>query len=322
MRHIHVPTTLFIALTAALAWGGFQASAVAQPATQAIPAAAQQLTAQPAPAPPGVAVAPTTVLIPEDRSALETRERLVRLLEMYPPTLARVFKLDPTLMANPAYLAPYPSLAAFLSQHPEIAHNARYFLESIPGGDYYVTRTPTRDEAVMTMWENLMAGTAILLVILAIVSTLIWLVRTLLDHRRWLRLSKIQVEVHTKLFDRLTANEDLLAYIQTPAGRRFLEAAPIAMEPADSALGSPARRVLWAVQAGLVLAAGGIGLLVVSWRTPPEVAQAISVIGVLALALGIGFVLSAGVSLLLSKRLGLFERPAAAGGGQAPLEGA
>ena len=174
----------------------------------------------------------------------------------------------------------------------------------------------------MVMWENLMAGTAVFLVFLAIVSTLVWLVRTLLDYRRWLRLSKIQVDVHTKLFDRLTANEDLLAYIQTPAGRRFLEAAPITMEPADSAFGSPARRVLWAVQAGLVLAAGGIGLLVVSSTTPPEVGQAISVIGVLALSLGIGFVLSAGVSFLLSKRLGLFERPAAAGGGQAPLEGA
>ena len=33
------------------------------------------------------------------------------------------------------------------------------------------------------------------------------------------------------------------------------------------------------------------------------------VVGILALSLGVGFVLSAAVSWLLSRRLGLFERP-------------
>ena len=46
-------------------------------------------------------------------------------------------------------------------------------------------------------------------------------------HRRWSRLSKIQTDVHNKLLDRFTSNEDLLAYIQTPVGRKFLESAPI-----------------------------------------------------------------------------------------------
>ncbi len=59
---------------------------------------------------------------------------------------------------------------------------------------------------------------------------LTWLIRTFIDYRRWLRLTRIQTDAHTKLLDRLTSNEDLMAYIQSPSGRRFLESAPIALD--------------------------------------------------------------------------------------------
>ena len=66
-------------------------------------------------------------------------------------------------------------------------------------------------------------------------------------------------------------------------------------------------RILWSVQIGVVLFAGGLGLLFVSNRVLEEVAQPLFSIGVLALAVGAGFVVSAGASFLLSRRLGLFE---------------
>jgi hypothetical protein len=62
------------------------------------------------------------------------------------------------------------------------------------------------------------------------------------------------------------------------------------------------------VQVGLVLVCAGIGFTFLSGRTLPEVASLLWVIGVLAVSLGVGFVLSAGVSWLLSRRLGLLER--------------
>ena len=64
----------------------------------------------------------------------------------------------------------------------------------------------------------------------AFIGVLIWLVRAVIQHRRWLKVSNIQSEVHLKLMDRMTTNEELLAYIQSPAGRRFLESAPIQPE--------------------------------------------------------------------------------------------
>jgi len=39
--------------------------------------------------------------------------------------------------------------------------------------------------------------------------------------------AKVQAEAHTKLLDRLTSNDELLAYVQSSAGSRFLQSAPM-----------------------------------------------------------------------------------------------
>src|SRR5690348_4380280 len=76
----------------------------------------------------GTAAPDPRVIQVVDGNARETRDRLSRMLTQYPTTLAEVLRRDPTLLRNDAYLAPYPALAAFLGQHPEIAHNPAYFL--------------------------------------------------------------------------------------------------------------------------------------------------------------------------------------------------
>jgi hypothetical protein len=144
-------------------------------------------------------------------------------------------------------------------------------------------------------------------VFLTVTVALAWLVRTLLDWRRWTRLARVQSEVHTKLLDRFTSNEDLLAYMQTPAGSRFLESGPVLMEAAPRGVSAPVSRILWSVQLGIVLAVGGIGLMLVSGRVLPEVAEVLSIFSVLAMALGVGFVLSALVAWIISRRMGLFD---------------
>src|SRR4051812_47061648 len=55
--------------------------------------------------------------------ANEVREELRSLFQQYPPTLREVLMRDPSLLTNASYLSPYPALATFLGQHPEIAHN-------------------------------------------------------------------------------------------------------------------------------------------------------------------------------------------------------
>jgi hypothetical protein len=256
----------------------------------------------------GPAPRDTTAITTVGGSAEETRRDLEEVLKAYPPTLPRILRLDPSLLSNPEYLRPYPGLAAFLGQHPEVAHNPGYFLSGYDG-NYGVRETA--QERALSMWRNAIEGFMIGLLLLGIAGALMWLIKTLVEHRRWSRLSKIQTEVHNKLLDRFTANEDLLAYIQTPAGRRFLESAPI---PLDSprAIAAPVGRILWSAQAGAVFTVLGGGVYLVSQNTLEEVGAPLGAFGVVIIALGVGFIASAVLAYVLTRRFGLMSEPGAA----------
>jgi hypothetical protein len=251
-------------------------------------------------------VAPPSQQIPvfqETASARETREQLVRLLRQHPPAVGEVLERDPSLLTRADYLSPYPVLWAFLQKHPEIARNPSFFL-----GDFRYYE-PGPQNTSLEMFQMILAGTGVVMGVSAFLGVFVWVVRSIIDHRRWLRLSRVQAEVHTKLLDRLTTNEDLLSYIQSPAGRRFLESAPITMEQEPRATTAPVGRIIWSLQAGLVLAALGAGFWFVQQNVSPEAAEGFFIIGVLAMSLGVGFTASALLAYVVSSRLGLVPRP-------------
>jgi len=244
--------------------------------------------------------APTALTV-EPPDAQRTREALSALLERYPPELRGILALDPSLLLNQSYLGPYPALVSFLKAHPEVARNPVY----------YVGQGPRfrQDHAtqVIEIWRDVLNGVGIFAGFGLAVGLLVWLIRTLIDYRRWVRLAKVQTEAHTKLLDRFTANDDLLAYIQSPAGSKFLESSPIKLDAGPRTVSAPLGRILWSVQGGLVLTAGGLGLQVVSAQVGENASQPLHALGVLAIALGLGFVISAIISFVISKRLGLIE---------------
>jgi len=154
------------------------------------------------------------------------------------------------------------------------------------------------------MMQVILAGMAGGTVLIGVLSVFVWLIKTIVDHRRWLRTSKVQVEMHGKLLDRLTTNEDLLAYAQSPAGSRFLESAPIALD-AESRASAPVSRIIWSMQAGIVLMALGGGLLFVQKDAIDEVRQALSVIQAIVGSVGVGLIVSAVAAYVVSGRLGI-----------------
>jgi hypothetical protein len=243
----------------------------------------------------------------EGRDANRTREEFHRVLEKHPPSLGRVLKLDPALMHSPDYLATYPAVSAFLARHPEVARDPGYFLAGVRA------EADDRPQDARTQayraWERMTEGALALCVMATIVGSLIWLIRTMIDYRRWGRLSKVQQDVHTKLLDRFTSNDDLMAYMRTPAGERFLQSAPIALDGDARPMAAPMRRILWGIQAGMVLLAGGVGLQFVSRRVLEDMSGAVSAVGILAGALGVGFLAAAAASYQLSRRLGLIDAP-------------
>ncbi len=259
---------------------------------------------QPAPS-TGTETTATTaaVNIGSEDDSRNTREEFRELLRRTPPEVGKVLKLDPTLFTNKQYLDTYPALQAFVTKHPEVMHNPAFYLDGV-----YIGESDPRSPS-HRMWQETMEGIFIFAIFSTIVSVVVWLIRTLVEQRRWSRLSRVQTEVHGKVLDRLTSNDELLRYIETPAGRRFLESAPIPVDAAARQVSAPVGRILWSIQMGLVVAAAGIGLQWVSSGVDKDAAQPLYALGVVALCVGIGFVVSAIVSFILSRRLRLFEPP-------------
>jgi hypothetical protein len=233
-------------------------------------------------------------------AAQKVRDDFMQVLQKYPPSVGQVLKLDQTLVTSDQYLAPYPAIIAFLNQHPEVRRSPSFYLDPVRHSYDGFYQDP-RERA----WNNTVEMVGVFIIMLTIVGTLVWLIRTAVDYRRWGRLAKVQAEAHTKLLDRFTGNDELLAYVQSPAGARFLKSSPITLDGSDKPMGAPLARILWSMQAGVVLAALGIGLNFLSRNVEPYRAEPIFVFSTLALSVGVGFMISAAASYIMSKRLGL-----------------
>ena len=156
----------------------------------------------------------------ETRDARETRDRLNEIFNQYPPSVREVLRIDPTLMYRADYIANYPMLAAFLEQHPEIAHNPRSSSASAGSRSRTTIRGSKRARASAQRRR----------------------VRRYRahrhDHHDRHHLSraepssntgagsapcKAQNELNTKLIDRFASSDDLLAYLQSPQGKVLTE---------------------------------------------------------------------------------------------------
>lgn len=257
---------------------------------------------------------------PNDQDVPATQTKLIRLLRQS-PTLTTVVSHDPSLLSNQDYVARNnPQLAAFLAEHPEVTRNPEYYLfthlnhengqpdealERAVWPDVY--RSQGQPSAFERMWSDMVPLIAFAFALIA----LFVLARMFVENRRWSRIFKLQSDVHGKLIDKFTSNQELAAYMETEAGRKFLEAAPIPIGiEQDRRMPSAVARVLTPLQAGIVMVLLGIGLLSLR-RAGPDTDTPMLFFGTMVLMPGIGFIISAGVSWLLAAKLGLMPADAA-----------
>jgi ABC-type multidrug transport system fused ATPase/permease subunit len=237
----------------------------------------------------------------EASNTFTTRDQLTGILRGSPSELGTILALDPTLLSNEPFLAGYPELAKFVAENPEVKRNPRFYLAEF--------QVPTNRR---TTFDEFMEGLTILGIFTLVAFALSWLVRTTIEQKRWNRLSRTQNEVHNKILDRFSSSEELLAYIRSPAGTRFLESAPIPLnaDPQQATHNNaPFARILWSIQLGVIVVAGALGMLLVSLRLDPESAQGVFSMGVIALFIGLGFIASAAVSIILPRKLGMTPQP-------------
>jgi hypothetical protein len=251
---------------------------------------------------------------PANESELDSvRAQLLKLLRMS-PRLTMVISMDPSLLRNQEYVNQNnPQLAAFMQSHAEIARNPEFYLfAKLPNGrnqdvPYLIQRAvwPEISRNNQGSWMNTLIPFCIFLVIS---FAILWLLRMLLQNRRWTRIFKVQTEIHNKLLDKLAGSQELFSYLGTEAGKKFLEMAPIATAMESSqrpGFLSPITRILAPLQFGIVSTLAGIGMLFIKGYYNDN--GALLLLGTLALMLGLGLVISAGISWILARRLGLFS---------------
>jgi len=96
------------------------------------------------------------------------------------------------------------------------------------------------------------------------------------------RTSKRITDLHARLLDRFTGNQELIAFLEGESGRRYFEAL-------ESELKDPLSRLLNGIQLGIVLVLLGISLVVLRNTQTDDVARnTLLLIGVPATAVGRG----------------------------------
>ena len=286
-----------------------------------VPDVQSQQSAPAHPRQPRVEPAAATPPASSDADSSATQDQLIKLLRLS-PTLTTVVARDPSLLSDQEYVArSNPELAKFLGSHPEVVRNPGFYLFShLNRGrgrpDEELERSiwpdlvpaPPQDSAVRDMIGPFFAC----LFGLCLLGSFLWLLHMFLENRLWSRIFRLQTEVHSKLIDRFGNNQELLAYMGTEAGKRFLEAAPIPVDfnHDQQRVPNAVARVLTPLQIGVVLTLLGVGLLMLRYSVS-DLATPLLVFGIVVLMPGLGFIISAGITWYLAGRLGLMPESSA-----------
>jgi hypothetical protein len=126
-----------------------------------------------------------------------------------------------------------------------------------------------------------------------------YLVKLVSNNRRRRNQVQLQFDLQNKLLDKFGTSQELMEYLGTDAGQRFVSFAP--PEP-----DSPYARIMSSIQWGIVLLTAGSAFMFLRNQIPDGF-EAFTMIGALGIALGIGFLISAAVAFFLSKSWGVIN---------------
>lgn len=129
-----------------------------------------------------------------------------------------------------------------------------------------------------------------------------YMTKVFVDAFRRSRQMRIASEFHTKLLDRIGSAEEFGRLLQTEGGQRFIES--ISMERHD-----PLARVSGSLQTGIVMTVFSLGLIYLAGRVS-QGNEGFSILGVVFLTLGVGFIVSAASAYVLARTHGAIAAPA------------
>lgn len=116
-----------------------------------------------------------------------------------------------------------------------------------------------------------------------------------------------QTDLQHRLLEKFSSPQEIGDFLQTEGGQRFLSG--LTLERKHAGNKHAGKRILLALQIGTVVSLLGIATLSLGFLYPmnrPGEPHPAVIFGLLVLAVGIGFLVSAGISYRLSKAWGLF----------------
>jgi hypothetical protein len=133
---------------------------------------------------------------------------------------------------------------------------------------------------------------------MALTGFVVWIVVAAWKHRTETRAA---AEFNSKLLDRISSFKDFSEFAQSEQGAKMIRGLPAELRSAG-----PRDRILRAVSSGAVVTTVGAGLLVMAMLMG---SNHTFFIGGVTLSLGLGLLISGGVSYVLAKSLGVIEPP-------------
>jgi hypothetical protein len=141
---------------------------------------------------------------------------------------------------------------------------------------------------------------------LAIFAAIAFVIHTLVDARLRRLHMKAAMDFNLRLLDRIGSIKEFNDFLQTEGGMKFMNSLTTSVPP--KAASSPSHRILLASQIGTVLTVLGIGLLSLQGAlAQSDEAVGFIITGVIALSIGVGFLVSAGVSFWLARQLNVLD---------------
>ena len=131
-------------------------------------------------------------------------------------------------------------------------------------------------------------------VVFGTIGFIVWVTVNAWQRRQQL---KLLTDFNSRLLERIGSVKDFSEFLQTDGGAKFMERVTAGGTPPDVRM-----TIIRTVQTGLVLSALGTGLLLLAWMLSARVGHSdvFTVAGVIALSLGVGFLLSGGASYRLA----------------------
>jgi hypothetical protein len=128
-----------------------------------------------------------------------------------------------------------------------------------------------------------------------------WAFKTLLNFIQQRQLTKLHYGLQDRLLEKLGSSPEAIQYLHSDAGEKMFALA-------TKERTNPYARILSALQAGAVLSLLGLGFIVLRYMTPSQDAvEGFTVIGVLGISLGLGFLASSAAAYVFSKNWGLIN---------------